>query len=321
VLDVRRLAVLRSVVETGSIQAAATLLGYTPSAVSQHIAALQRETRTRLMERHGRGVRPTEAGRLLAAHARQIQSQIAYAETALADLRAGMSRRLTVRYFATAGAVLIPPVVAEFSRRFPEVRLELRLGKGLAAEPADAEIMVLNDTVRLPAGRRALHLLDDPFVVVLPPGHPLAAEPAIELGRLRGERWIDNEWPSTICRETILDACGAAGFSPDFVVEAHDYPTAVAFVGTGLGITMVPRLALGAIDTAEVTCRPLTRPAPVRTIFVVVREGGTAESPLAAFLELLREAAAGYTLSGPATSSRPLSMSQRTDSSTASSGS
>src|SRR5512139_734720 len=120
-LDVHRLAVLRSVVETGSIQATASLLGYSPSAISQHIAALQRETGTLLMERHGRGLRPTEAGRLLASHAAQIQAQIAHAETALADLRAGKSHRLTVRYFATAGAVLIPPAIAEFSRRFPEI--------------------------------------------------------------------------------------------------------------------------------------------------------------------------------------------------------
>src|SRR5690242_5428382 len=120
-LDVHRLVVLRSVVETGSIQAAAAHLGYTPSAISQHIAALQRETGTLLLERHGRGVRPTEEGRLLASHARQIQRHIAEAETALSDLRAGKSRRLTVRYFATAGAVLIPPIVAEFDRRFPEV--------------------------------------------------------------------------------------------------------------------------------------------------------------------------------------------------------
>jgi DNA-binding transcriptional LysR family regulator len=246
-LDVHRLVVLRSIVETGSIHAAAAHLGYTPSAISQHIAALQRETGTLLVERHGRGIRPTDAGRLLASHAGQIQTQIARAETALADLRAGMSHRLTVRYFATAGAVLIPPTIAEFSRRFPEVRVELRLGKGLTGEPADAEIMVLNDTVRVPTGLRAIHLLDDPFLVVLPTGHPLAAEETIELGRLRGERWIDNEWPSTICRETVLDACGAVGFSPNFVVEAHDYATAVAFVATGLGVTVIPRLSLSAI--------------------------------------------------------------------------
>jgi DNA-binding transcriptional LysR family regulator len=291
-LDVHRLAVLRSVVETGSIQSAATVLGYTPSAISQHLAALQRETGTQLLERHGRGVRPTDAGRLLAAHAARIQAQIAGAETALADLRAGKSRRLTVRYFATAGAVLLPPVIAELGARFPEVRLELRLGKGLTGEPADAEIMVLDDTIRVPPGLRAIHLLDDPFLAVLPRTHPLAGEKSLELGQLRAEPWIDNEWPSTLCREIVLRACGAAGFSPDFVVEAHDYATAAAFVATGLGVSVVPRLALGTIPaTAAVAYRPITRPAPVRSVFVLVKE--TNDAPvLAAFLDRLREVAA-----------------------------
>jgi DNA-binding transcriptional LysR family regulator len=292
VLDVHRLVVLRSVVETGSIQAAAALLGYTPSAISQHVAALQRETGTVLMERHGRGIRPTEAGRLLAAHVQPIQAQLARAETALADLRAGRSRRLTVRYFATAGAVLIPPVVGEFSRRFPEVRLELRLGKGLGADPADVEIMVLRDTAAVPAGLRAVHLLDDPFLAVLPAGHALAAREQVELAQLRDEPWIDNEWPSTLCRETVLEACGAAGFSPSFVVEAHDYSTAVAFAATGLGVTTVPRLALGAIPTAAVACRPITQPTPTRAIYAVVRETTEHRPALAGFLDLLRGVAA-----------------------------
>ncbi len=293
-LDVHRLAVLRSVVETGSIQAAAAHLGYTPSAISQHIAALQRETGTLLVERHGRGIRPTDAGRLLASHAREIQSQIAGAETALADLRAGKSRRLTVRYFATAGAVLIPPIIAEFSRRFPDVRLELRLGKGFTGEKADAEIVVLDDLGRVPSGLRAIPLLDDPFLVALPPGHPLAAEGPIELSRLHGETWIDNEWPSSLCRETILNACGAAGFSPNFVMEAHDYATAVAFVATGLGITMLPRLALSAIPVSAAIYRPVIRPAATRSIYVVVDETTEDHPALAGFLDLLRAVAATH---------------------------
>jgi len=281
-------------VETGSIQAAAAHLGYTPSAISQHIAALQRETGTLLVERHGRGIRPTDAGRLLAAHAREIQTQIAGAETALADLRAGKSRRLTVRYFATAGAVLIPPLVAEFGRRFPDVRLELRLGKGFTGEKADAEIVVLDDLGRVPAGLRAIPLLNDPFLVALPPAHPLAAEDTIELSQLHGETWIDNEWPSSLCRETILHACGAAGFSPNFVMEAHDYATAVAFVATGLGITMLPRLALSAIPASAAIYRPVTRPAATRSIFVVVNETTEDQPALTGFLDLIQAVAATH---------------------------
>jgi DNA-binding transcriptional LysR family regulator len=295
-LDVHRLMVLRSVVETGSIQAAAAHLGYTPSAISQHLAALQRETGTVLMERIGRGLRPTAAGRLLATHAERIQSRISEAETALADLRAGMTQRLVVRYFATAGAVLIPPIMVEFGRRFPDVRVELRLGKGLGNEGTDAEIVVLPGTAAVPAGFRAIHLLNDPYAVALPPGHPLAGREEIELAQLSGEPWIDNEWPSTLCREIVLDACGAAGFSPHFTIEAHDYSTAVAFVTAGLGVTVLPRLALSAIPTRNLACHPVTRPVPHRKIYVVVKDHAADHPALAAFVALLQERAADLNL-------------------------
>ncbi|MEV0839430.1 LysR family transcriptional regulator [Actinocatenispora sera] len=290
-LDVHRLIVLRSVVETGSIQAAAAHLGYTPSAISQHVAALQRETGTVLMEQVGRGIRPTEAGRLLASHARRIQGQISAAETALADLRTGRTQHLVVRYFATAGAVLIPPIMAEFGRRFPGVRVDLRLGKGLGNEGADAEILVLPGTAGVPAGFRAIHLLDDPYVVVLPPNHPLTGEDEVELARLEREPWIDNESPSTLCREIVLDACGAVGFTPHFAVEAHDYSSAVAFAAAGLGVTVVPRLALSAISAGDLACRPVIRPALHREIYVVVKEHAMDQPTLAAFVAMLRTAA------------------------------
>ncbi|PXX60955.1 DNA-binding transcriptional LysR family regulator [Nocardia tenerifensis] len=291
-LDVHRLTVLRSVVENGSLQGAATRLGFTPSAISQHIAALQRETGMPLVERHGRGIRPTEAGLLLTEHTRRIQDEIARAETALADLRAGKSQRLTIRYFATAGAVLVPPVVSRLGVLHPEVRVALRWGKGLSdSELADAEIMVLDETVRVPAGLRVLHLLDDPFVAVLPPEHPLAAQEVIELGQLRSERWVDNEWPSTRCRETMLKACGAAGFSPDFAVEAHDYAAAAGFVAAGLGVTLIPRLALAVVPTASVVCRPVIEPVPTRAIAVVVKAGTESQPPLSTLLGLLRHEA------------------------------
>jgi DNA-binding transcriptional LysR family regulator len=126
-LDVRKLRVLCSVVTSGSISAAAANLGYTPSAVSQQVAALEREAGVALLEKAGRGVRPTAAGNLLAEHAADVMARLAAAETALADLRAGRTGRLRVHYFATAGAELLPPAVAEFRSRRPGAQLELRL--------------------------------------------------------------------------------------------------------------------------------------------------------------------------------------------------
>src|SRR5437660_120139 len=136
-LDVRRLRVLRSVVNSGSISAAAVNLGYTPSAISQQIAALEKEAGTALLEKVGRGV-------------------------------------------------------------------------------------------RLP------HLLDAPYLVVLPRDHRLAGSDPVDLTELADEPWIDNEFPPGICRQIMLDGFAAAGFSPNFVVEADDYPTAQGFVAAGV---------------------------------------------------------------------------------------
>src|SRR2546421_12664806 len=106
-LDVRRLQLLRAVVTSGSISAAARNLGYSPSAISQQLAVLEREAGTALLERVGRGVRPTPAGRLLSEHAEVVSEQLSKAEHELTELKAGRSGRLTIRYFATAGAALV----------------------------------------------------------------------------------------------------------------------------------------------------------------------------------------------------------------------
>ncbi|HEY4023518.1 MAG TPA: LysR substrate-binding domain-containing protein [Pseudonocardiaceae bacterium] len=276
-LDVRKLRVLSSVVNSGSISAAAANLGYTPSAVSQQVAALEREAGTALLEKAGRGVRPTAAGNLLAEHATDIMARLAEAETALADLRAGRTGRLRVHYFATAGAALVPPAVAEFRARRPGVKLELRLQEpaysadsALAGE-ADVQLIVLPHSMspQAIAGTELVHLLDDPYRLVLPRGHRLADKPDIELAELADDPWIDNEWPPGTCRKIMLDAFAAAGFTPKFVVESDDYPTAQGFVAAGLGVTMVPALGLGSVHSG-VTVRRIRRPEPVRCIYAAV---------------------------------------------------
>jgi molybdate transport repressor ModE-like protein len=176
-LDVKRLRVLREVAAKGSFSAAAESLAYTQSAVSQQIAALEREAGTKLVERSARGVRLTEAGRALVRHADVILARLADAEAeleAIAGLRGG---RLRLVSFATAGATLMPPAIALFRERHPAVELSLE-----PAEPDEA-IARLKRRVRrrddhrgavlLDRGRRIerTHLLDDPMYVVLPQGH------------------------------------------------------------------------------------------------------------------------------------------------------
>lgn len=279
-LDVHRLRIFRSVVASGSVAAAAANLGYTPSAVSQHVTALQRETGLTLLERAGRGVRPTAAGLALAAQADGVLARLGEAEAVVADLRAGRTGTLSVAYFASVGAAWLPQVVRRLTTEFPGVRLDLELREDVADDPderADVQVVVAQDGFVPGAGFRATHLLDDPYVVVLPAGHPLAARREVELAELVPERWVDNDFARGWCRRNLLEACTAAGFSPTFHVEAHDYPTAVAFVRAGIGITVLP--ALGAAHLPEGVVRvPVVRPTPVRSIFAVVRDA-VAETP------------------------------------------
>lgn len=291
--------VLRAVVTSGSVTGAAALLGYTPSAVSQQIAALEKEARTDLLERVGRGVRPTAAGLLLTEHADTIARQVAEAETALADLLAGRTGRLAVRYFATAGASLVAPAVARLRTEHPGVQIDLKL-----IDPEDPlpDVREGRADVALVVGPRAtdgkdggdgvrfLHLLDDPYLAVLPEEHRLADAPALEMSDLAAEPWVGSEWPGP-CLDAQLAACEAAGFRPRFVVESEDYVTAQGFVAAGLGVSLIPRLGLGVGVRPGVVVRELRSPEPSRTIYAAVRETAPPQPALRAFIAAMRDAA------------------------------
>jgi DNA-binding transcriptional LysR family regulator len=294
-LDVRRMQVLRAVVTSGSVTAAATNLGYTPSAVSQQVAALEKQAGVALLERVGRGVRPTAAGRLLTEYAAVISEQVAEAETALADLRPGRTGRLAIRSFATAGAALVPPALARLRREHPGVQVDLKL-----VDPADSlpEVeqgradlaIVVRPRERLRDGIRLVHLVDDPFRAVLPRGHRFAAKRVLDLSDLADEPWVANEWPPGSCSRIVLDACAAAGFSPSFVVESEDYATAQGFVAAGLGISLIPRTGLGSRHPAVVV-RKVRNPQPSRKIYAAVREASLAQPALRGLLDALRDGA------------------------------
>ncbi|WP_062647686.1 LysR family transcriptional regulator [Streptomyces maremycinicus] len=294
-LDVRRMQVLRAVVGNGSVTGAAAALGYTPSAVSQQIAALEKEAGAALLERVGRGVRPTAAGLLLTEYADAIGRQVAEAETALADLLAGRTGLLAVRYFATAGAGLVAPAVARLREDHPGVRIEL----GLTVDPEDpvAQVregradlaLLVGGEGRQDGGVRLLHLLDDPYLAVLPRGHRLAGRRSLRLAELAEEAFVGSEWPGP-CLDAQLDACAAVGFRPRFAVQSEDYVTAQGFVAAGLGVSLVPRLGLGSRHPGIVV-REVRDPVPVRAIQAVIRETAPAQPALDAFIDALRSAA------------------------------
>jgi len=289
-VDVHRLRVLRAVVADGSIQGAAASLGYTPSAISQHLTALQKETGLRLLQRSGRGIEPTEAGRAVAAEAARIFERLADLESLVADLRAGRVGALSVSYFASAGAVWIPPAVATIAREFPRLRLDLRLIELLAADSGapDVEIAVDGAESGGIAGYQVHPLLTEPYLAVVPVTSALARRAQVDLAELRDEAWVDNDVARGPCRQAVLDACSTVGFSPAFHIETQDYPTAIRFVAEGMGITVIPRLGLGTLPDSTVAV-PIVNPTPRRSISVRVRDTAANHPAVIRMLELLDE--------------------------------
>jgi len=295
-LDVRRMQVLRAVISSGSITAAARNLGYTPSAISQQLSTLEREAGVELLERVGRGVRPTPAGSLLSEHAETLSTQLAKAEAALTELKEGRTGRLAIRYFATAGASLVPLAVAALRRDFPGVRLDLRLVEPDDSLPeiesgkADVAMIVLPSTTPRIKGAEYIPLLDDPYRAILPKNHRLARKRVLDLAELAEDPWVGVDGLPGACRDILLDACGAAGFAPNHVVESEDYQTAQGFVAAGLGVALIPELGLGAPHPG-VAIRKVRRPDPVRSIHAAVAAHAREHPAVRRFLGAIREGA------------------------------
>lgn len=292
-LDVHRLRIFGSVVASGSIQAAAANLGYTSSAVSQHVAALQRETGLTLVTRVGRGIEPTAAGRTLAAQVDGVLSRLGEVESLVGDLRSGRTGSLSLTYFASVGSAWMPRVVRALVRDFPDLRLDLSLRDDFADDPrerADLQVLVEQEALEPPTGFRAYHLLDDPYVAVVPMSHALADRDEVGLVELADDEWVDNDFAGGWCRHNLIEACRAAGFAPPFQVEAHDYPMAIAFVDAGIGITIVPRLGAATLPPGLVAIA-VTSPTPVRSIYAVTRTAVEQTPPVRTVLETLAAAA------------------------------
>ncbi|HMS73678.1 LysR family transcriptional regulator [Gordonia sp. (in: high G+C Gram-positive bacteria)] len=274
-IDVHRLRVFRAVIAEGSIGGASEALGYTASAVSQHVSALQRELGLTLVERNGRGIRPTEAGLTLATGSVRVFDELARVEAMVSDLRNHRSGRLSVAYFASAGDAWMPSIVAQIRDEFPDIRLDLRLIELMTADresAPDIEICVDDDTPVTRAGYHSVPLLTDEYVAVVPSDSGFGACEEVVLRDLVSLPWIDNDVARGICRANLLKACTAAGFAPDFAVEAHDFRTAIRFVAAGVGLTVVPGLAVRDLPDGVHVVR-ICDPTPVRQIVLRTRNG------------------------------------------------
>jgi len=298
-LDVRRMRVLREVAVHGSFSAAAAALNFTQSAISQHVAALERESGTRLVERGSRGVRLTEAGRALVTHAEAIISHIQGAEEELAAIAGLRGGRLRLACFQSAGATLVPRAVASFHERHPAVELGM-----VEAEPEHASALLRSGEIdlalvydfeaipgMLDPELELTHLIDDAYDAILPKGHKLAERRQLRLADLAAEPWIASS-DAGGCRRITARACQDAGFEPRVAFEADETLAAQALVAAGVGVTMLPRLALTTVHPA-VLARKLARP-PVRRIWTA-RPAGAYQSPASdAMLQILQDVAEDF---------------------------
>ena len=309
-LDVRRMRVLREVAARGTIAAAARALAFTPSAVSQQLAALERETGVALLDRRGGRVHLTEAGRRLVGRTEAILAEL---EAATAELEAAaveVAGDVHVAAFPSAERALLAPAIATLAARHAEVRVRTTELEPEDALPAlrlgDVDLAISHEDVARPRPRddrlERADLLDDPLWLALPRGglagvpDPPAGSP-VALAGLAAARWVATP-PGTACRAMVDDACRVAGFVPDTPYHANDFTVLAAFVAAGLGVAMVPGLALPAFGGPEVGIHPVADVPVTRRIFAAARRGGLERPAAAAMVAALRAAAQTRTRSG-----------------------
>ncbi|WP_445151544.1 LysR substrate-binding domain-containing protein [Baekduia sp. Peel2402] len=303
-LDVRRLRVLREVASHGSFSAAAEALSYTQSAVSQQIAALEREAGAQLVERSARGIKLTDPGRALVAHADAILARLADAEEELLAINGLRGGRLRIAAFPSACAALMPQAIATFRDRHPGVELSLTPAEppeGLTLLRAgDVDVALAIEATGPPARTDsadldALTLLDDPMYIMLPRDHPLAGSSRLKLADLADEEWMIGSGRTT-CPDTsiFLRACQAAGFEPRMAFNLDDYNAIQGFVAAGMGISFIPDLALINLRDDLVIRSFGSGRAPVRRIVAVTLSDSYRSPAKQAMLDVLVEVSGAF---------------------------
>jgi len=299
-LNLGRLKVLCEVVNRGSFSAAAESLSYTQSAVSQAIARLEAETGATLIVRDRRGVRPTDAGATLVEHAQEIFARVDAAEADLGAVLGLRGGRLRVASFPSAGATLMPLAVAAFRAGHPGVSLTLAEGEPEEIAPrlkaGEFDLALLFEfpgaRERPAAGLRSAKLLDDPMHVALPAEHELAGKRALRLADLRQEDWVQTSAASP-CARHVVRSCLQAGFEPNVTFESDDYETVQGLVAAGVGVALIPRLALTHVHPGIVV-RALAPRSPARKV-TATTIGGRAVAPAAlAMIRILQDVARRY---------------------------
>jgi DNA-binding transcriptional LysR family regulator len=300
-LDLRRLRLLRELNERGTIAAVADALQFTPSAVSQQLAILEREAGVPLLERAGRGVRLTDPARVLVEHAEGLLERAALAEADLAAAAGSITGRARIAGFQSVILRLALPAMQALARTAPRLRCELVEAEPEESLPAlalgDVDV-VLGDEWHhqprpLPVGLERVDLLRDRVLLVLPARHPAARRhpDAIPLAELSGEAWTSGH-PTMGWEEVTQRVCRQhGGFDPDIRHRTNDATISLALVARGLAVAMLPELALPQRHPG-IVLRAMAEATITRAIFASTRSTDAARPSTQAILGAVRDAGA-----------------------------
>jgi molybdate transport repressor ModE-like protein len=296
-LDVRRLRVLREVAARGTIAAAARSLAYTPSAVSQQLSALERESGVALLDRGGGRIALTEAGRGLVRRTEGILDDLEAAEAELEATASLVGGTVRIAAFPSAARALLAPALVTLRERHPQLDARLVELEPEASLPAlrmgEVDVAISHENARHPPlTEPRLHrqeLFEEPLLLALPEGHTLlrenGASPPVSLAALAGERWISTP-PGSACHALLLDACAQVGFVPTIAHHTNDFGVISAFVAAGLGAGVMPTLATPSFG-AGVALRPVADAHAARRLYAAVRAGTAQRPAVAAVLDAI----------------------------------
>ncbi|MER6598894.1 LysR family transcriptional regulator [Streptomyces parvus] len=297
--DVKKLRILRTLRDRGTVTATAEALLMTPSAVSQQLANLARQLGVDLLEAQGRRVRLTDAAHLVLRHAEAVFAQLERAEAELTGYLRGEAGEVRVAAFSTAVPALVVPAVrllrAE-DRPGPDVRVrEAEAAQAYELLTAGEVDLALSLAAHAPTARdprfSLFPLLADPLDVALPAGHPLADAPGLRLADLAADRWIfggSGPWS-----EITTAACEAAGFVPEQAHSAAGWTAILALVEAGMGVALVPRMAARE-RREDVVMRVLEADRPSRHVVAALRHGAERGPAVARVLAALTETARSF---------------------------
>lgn len=295
-LNLDRLRALHAVSANGSINAAAETLNVTTSAVSQQLAKLELETGQQLLERHGRGVRLTDAATQLVARTQRVLSLLEEAEAELEASDDAVAGQVTIAAFATAARGLAPQALRDLRTRYPQLAITFHEQEPHESIPRlvrrDVDLIIVNDwhnaPLALPDGLTKAPLFDDVADVALPPGHRLSKAKSVTLRELAGEPWITWQ-PGSICHDWLLHTLRKEGHEPKIAHTAAEYATQLALVAAGLGAAVLPRLGRDPLPKG-VTVVP-AEPSLRRHVYAAWRTHATRRNVIRAAVEAFQLAA------------------------------